>query len=105
MIAVEDIGKWVGLAFAKPNQYLNQSIEIAGDELSYAELQDAWQRAKGNNQLSIPLPKFMISMMGEAGRMFLWFGTDGYQANLKQCKALIPTMNSFAQWLAKAKAS
>jgi uncharacterized protein YbjT (DUF2867 family) len=105
LIAVEDIGKWVALAFSKPEQFLNQSTEIAGDELSYAELQEVWKQVNGKNQFALPLPKFIVSMIGEAGRMFLWFGKDGYQANLKQCKTQIPTMNSFAQWLAKAKAS
>lgn len=103
MIAVEDIGKWVALAFFKPEQYLNQSIEIAGDELSYSELQAAWEKVKGNTQFALPLPKFIISMMGETGKMFLWFGKDGYQADLKQCKTQIPKMNSFVQWLAKMK--
>jgi uncharacterized protein YbjT (DUF2867 family) len=100
MIAVEDIGKWVLLAFSKPNQYLNKSIEIAGDELSFSQLQDAWKKVKGKNQFSLPLPKFIISMMGDAGRMFLWFGNDGYRADLKDCRAQIPSMRSFVQWLA-----
>ena len=103
MIAVEDIGKWVALAFSKPEQYLNRSIEIAGDELSYSELQAVWKKVKGKKQFALPLPRFVISMMGEMGRMFLWFGTAGYQADLKQCKTQIPTMNSFEQWLAKIK--
>jgi uncharacterized protein YbjT (DUF2867 family) len=103
MIAVEDIGKWVALAFSKREQFLNQSIEIAGDELSYSELQDAWKRVKGKNQFAIALPKLFILVMGEMGRMFLWFGKDGYQADLKHCKNQVPTMTSFVQWVTKLK--
>lgn len=99
MIAVEDIGKWVVLAFVRPEQYLNQNIEIAGDELSYSEIQAAWKKVKGKKQFAILLPKFVISMMGEAGRMFLWFGKEGYQSDLGQCKTQICTMSSFEQWL------
>lgn len=101
MVAVEDIGKWVALAFSNPEKYIGKQIEIAGDELSIEELRSAWSRAKGKNQASIKLPKFIISLMGEGGTMFLWFGTYGYKANLKECKDQVGDMMNFEQWLVK----
>jgi hypothetical protein len=102
MIAVEDIGKWVGFAFSDPEKYLGNAIEIAGDELTYEEIQSAWKKLKGKSQFCLRLPSFLISMMGEAGTMFLWFGTHGYKANINACKEQYGGMLTFEQWLAKA---
>lgn len=103
MVAVEDIGRWVGLAFSAPDKYLGQAIEIAGDELTYDEIQSVWEKQKEKRQFCLRLPRFLISMMGEAGTMFLWFGTHGYQANINACKEQAGSMRTFDQWLSRVK--
>lgn len=103
MVAVEDIGRWVALAFSSPDKYLGKAVEIAGDELTYDELQAAWEKCKGKRQFCLPLPKFLISMMGEAGTMFLWFGTHGYAADISACKEQAGKMMAFEHWLSGSK--
>lgn len=103
MVAVADIGKWVAQAFSSPEIYLGKAIEIAGDELSYAQIQTAWEKHNGKRQNCIHLPAFIIGWMGEAGTMFLWFGTHGYEANIKDCNEQVGGMLNFEEWLAKGK--
>lgn len=103
LIAVEDIGKWVALAFTQPEIYRNQAIEIAGDALTYAQMQAAYQRVYGKRQASLWLPPFLTLLMGGMGAMFRWFGQGGYQADLQKCRALVKDSISFEQWLMAQK--
>jgi uncharacterized protein YbjT (DUF2867 family) len=103
MIAVEDIGRWVALAFLNPDKYLGKSIEIAGDELTFKEIQSAWKNSKGKSQFCIRLPMFVISMMGEGGVMFRWFGAHGYKADISACREQVGGMLTFNQWLSGKK--
>ncbi len=103
LIAVEDIGKWVALAFSQPETYRNQAIEIAGDALTYAQMQDAYQKVYGKRQASLWLPPFLTWLMGGMGAMFRWFGQTGYQADLQKCRTLVKDSISFEQWLAAQK--
>jgi uncharacterized protein YbjT (DUF2867 family) len=103
MVAVEDIGRWVALAFSAPEKYLGKAIEIAGDELTYDEIQSVWEKFKGKRQFCLRLPEFLISMMGEGGTMFLWFGTHGYKADINACKDQAGSMLTFNQWLSEVK--
>lgn len=103
MVAVEDIGRWVALAFFAPEKYLGKAVEIAGDELTYDEIQSVWEKCKEKRQFCLRLPEFLISMMGEAGTMFLWFGTHGYKADIKTCNEQAGGMLTFEHWLSRAK--
>lgn len=103
LIAVEDIGKWVALAFTQPELYRNQAIEIAGDALTYAQMQAAYQKVYGKRQASLWLPPFLTWLMGGMGAMFRWFGQAGYQADLQKCRKRVKDSISFEQWLAAQK--
>lgn len=45
MIAVDDIGAFVALAFEHPGHWHDRTYELAGDELSMRELAEAFSRA------------------------------------------------------------
>lgn len=100
LIATEDIGKWVALAFSKPDEYMNKSIEIAGDQLTYDDMKAAYMEVYDKKYNGIRLPIFVISLMGEIGKMFLWFKDHGYQSNLQKCKNTVQDSKTFKQWLA-----
>src|SRR5262249_40711325 len=78
MIAVQDIGKWVAHVFLHPEIYLSKAIEIAGDEVTYAQMISAYQRVYGKRPKSIRLPAFLFSQ-GDSGKMFTWLSKSGYQ--------------------------
>lgn len=103
MVAVEDIGRWVALAFSAPEKYLGKAVEIAGDELSYEEIQSAWADSKGKRPFCLRMPTFLLSRMGDMGTMFLWFGTQGYRADIKACNEQADGMLTFKQWLTRVQ--
>ncbi|WP_408738651.1 NmrA family NAD(P)-binding protein [Acetobacter okinawensis] len=44
MIASDDIGKWVAMAFANFEDFIGKSEEIAGDELTYTQIVRTFRR-------------------------------------------------------------
>src|SRR5262245_54348038 len=82
MIAVQDIGKWVAHIFLQPETYLSKAVEIAGDELTYSQMINAYQKVYGKKPKSMWLPSFLFSR-GDLGKMFTWLSKYGYQADLK----------------------
>jgi len=104
MICVEDIGKWVALAFQNPLEYLNKEIEIAGDELNSQEIIKAFSTAQNKKIRTFWLPDFLVfTSIKDFGLMFKWFRDFGYEADLISNKKVINSMLSFEGWLKKNK--
>lgn len=96
LVAVEDIGKWAALAFAKPQDFMGKAVEIAGDELTYQQMQQAYKKVTGRPQASMRVPGFLL---GYGGKMFMWFRDAGYKADLGHCRQVVPGMLTFEDWL------
>jgi uncharacterized protein YbjT (DUF2867 family) len=99
MIAVPDIGKWVARMFLRPELYLSQAVEIAGDEVTFAEMLAAYQKVYGRRPKSVRLPKSLFSG-GDAGKMIAWMSREGYQADLRANRAAIPDLLTYEAFLA-----
>lgn len=100
LIATEDIGKWAELAFVRPEQFMNAAIEIAGDELTYPQMQTVYKKVYGKPQTSARLPAWLL---GHGGKMFKWFRDAGYKADIARCRRTVPNMLTFEAWLRKRK--
>ena len=57
LIAIDDIGTFAALAFANPDHYLGQAIEITGDRLTAPQLADALSASAGR-----PIPHTQIPL-------------------------------------------
>ncbi|MDE1173780.1 MAG: NmrA/HSCARG family protein [Parvibaculaceae bacterium] len=102
MIAVEDIGKWVAHAFANPGAFIGRADEIAGDELTRSEIAAAFKRHGWSPGLPFPLPGWILrSLPADVRKMFGWFGTDGYRADMPALRNGQPKLTGFDQWLAQ----
>ncbi|WP_321960928.1 NmrA/HSCARG family protein [Paraburkholderia sp. J7] len=102
VIATQDIGKIVATIFGAPNRFANQTIEIAGDAVTGASLQDSLSRAAGK---SITYQRFPDSLLREnalLGRLADLFD-DGRLAGNADIASLTSTFGpllSFDAWLA-----
>ena len=106
MIAVEDIGAFAALAFADPQRYVGQSVEIAGDELTLKQIAQTYSRVWGKPVESRSLPTGMLRQQDEEmGIMFEWFNTDGYAADIPALREAYPALLTFEQWLRKTDAT
>ncbi|MEU6108317.1 NmrA/HSCARG family protein [Streptomyces albidoflavus] len=90
-IASEDIGAFAADAFERPAEYLGERIEIAGDELTFTQVAEAYERVTGTPTRLDPVPV--------EDRMFAWFAEEGYQADLLALRARRPDLLTFEQFL------
>lgn len=102
MIAVQDIGNWVAHVFLHPEKYLSKAIEIAGDEVTFSQMINAYQMVYGTKPKSMWLPSFLFSR-GDLGKMFAWLSQSGYQADLKANREAIPDLLAYEEFLALKK--
>ncbi len=100
MIAAEDIGTFVALAFEQPSDFLGKALEIAGDELSMTEIAETFSRV-----MQRPI-QFVEQPMDEAVQsnpenavMMQWFNEQGYQAVIPALRALYPPLLNLETWL------
>ncbi|KAI1170151.1 hypothetical protein F4777DRAFT_136314 [Nemania sp. FL0916] len=102
-VATRDIGIFAAKVFTHPSEWDHRSIGLAGDELNFDELSQAFMSVTGR-----PAPvtysffgSAMTFMVSELRVMINWFSTDGYAANIQLCRAEHPGLLSFAEWLSR----
>ncbi|KAF4556706.1 Hypothetical protein D9617_1g085850 [Elsinoe fawcettii] len=102
-IAVSDIGFFAALAFQETERYNRKALGLAGDELTWDELQAIFQRDTSAPPTPVFwfLGSFLKYMVTELGRMLTWFGTDGYKADIKSLRKLHPGMKDLETWIRK----
>jgi uncharacterized protein YbjT (DUF2867 family) len=100
MIAADDIGAFVALAFDYAQDYLGKTIEIAGDELTEAQIAATFSKVVGRPvsvaparipQDSAPTPEQIA--------MFNFFNGQGYEADIPALRKIYPKLRTLEQWL------
>lgn len=101
MIAVDDIGAFVALAFEHPGHWHNRAYELAGDELSMVELAEAFSRASGREvrYQQVPWDEFEQRAGHEMAVMYRWFEDKGYTVDIGAVRQHYPELTSFNRWL------
>ena len=106
-IAVQDIGKWVRGVLSQPEKYKNQSINIAGEELTGLEMAMTLQRIISSEGLQtnyVQIPRVVIKLLEyDIGVMADWIERSGYGADMKKLKIIQKELNivptSLNDWL------
>ncbi|KAL2828416.1 hypothetical protein BDW59DRAFT_143083 [Aspergillus cavernicola] len=101
VIAVSDIGFFGAQAFLKPDEYKEQGISLAGDELSFDEMTRIFKSKTGKD---VPLTFefvawFFMWMIKDFGTMFQWFHDEGYKTEIQALKKAHPGLKDFRAWL------
>jgi uncharacterized protein YbjT (DUF2867 family) len=101
MIAVDDIGGIVAMAFEHPGKWQGRVIDIAGDELSMTELSQALSRATGSDlrYQQVPWDEFESHAGREMAIMYRWFQEVGYHVDISAVRQDYPKLSSFDRWL------
>ncbi|KAL7919979.1 hypothetical protein ACQKWADRAFT_299817 [Trichoderma austrokoningii] len=101
LISTDDIGAFAALSFMQPQQFSGRSISLAGDELSYAQLEDIFRKQTGHPPSTTFgfIARLVLRMSEEMGTMFTFFEKEGYGADIKSLKEVYPDLKSFSQWL------
>ncbi|KAJ5245949.1 hypothetical protein N7468_000932 [Penicillium chermesinum] len=99
---VTDVGFFGAQAFLSPEEYRNECLSLAGDELTFAEMEKIFRKECGR---AVPLTFHFVSrilmwMMNELGYMFQWFYDSGFGADITALKEIRPDLQTFESWLA-----
>ncbi|MFD8463532.1 NmrA/HSCARG family protein [Streptomyces cyaneofuscatus] len=92
-IASDDIGVFAADAFDRPAEFIGREIEIAGDEITFPQVAEVYERITGT-------PSRLEATPIEE-RMFEWFAEEGYQADIPALRELHPGLLTFEQFLAQ----
>lgn len=103
LIATSDIGFFAAEAFTRPEAFNGKAVSLAGDELTYAQMAEVFERVTGRNvPTTFRLPVWlMMAAVKELGLMFKWFHDEGYGADIAELRKMKPELKDFAKWLAE----
>jgi uncharacterized protein YbjT (DUF2867 family) len=103
VIATDDIGAFVALAFERPSEFIGKALEIAGSELTNVEAAKVFSRVLGKpvKFQRIPLPVVRLLLGKEFHAMFRWFNEAGYQADIPALRRAYPEihLHTLEEWL------
>jgi uncharacterized protein YbjT (DUF2867 family) len=100
-VATADVGVFAAKAFADPGGWDRRAVGLAGDELTFEEMSEAFERATGR-----PAPVaywFLGSALARVARelrlMIEWFAEEGFKADIAARRAEHPGMLTMEEWL------
>ncbi|KAI0844546.1 NAD(P)-binding protein [Daldinia vernicosa] len=102
-IATSDIGIFAAKAFADPDRWNRRAVGLAGDELSWEQLNASFAKATGS---PVPVSYWFLGsaltyMVTEMALMIGWFASDGYKADATARRKDHPQMLTLEEWLVK----
>jgi uncharacterized protein YbjT (DUF2867 family) len=101
-VAVDDIAVFAALAFADPKEYIGKTIELAGDELTEAQIAERFSKVIGRPvTLTNPTPGSGRRSDEEMKAMFAFFNGEGYDADIPALRKLHPGLMTLEQYLRK----
>jgi uncharacterized protein YbjT (DUF2867 family) len=101
MVAVDDIGGLVAMAFERPAKWQDRAFELAGDELSMGELAKVFSRVTGHEvrYVQVPWHEFEAQAGKETEQMFRWFQDVGFHVDIPAVRQEYPKLTTFDHWL------
>lgn len=83
MIAVRDIGEFGAAAFLRPDEFIGQAIDLAGDALTMPEVAVLLSRAGRPVEFQqMPDHEVEAAMGHDFALMFRWFNEEGYRVDI-----------------------
>lgn len=100
MIAADDIGAFAAMAFERPGHWQGKTIEIAGDEISMADLTASLSRITGREveYQQIPWDQFERTAGREMTLMYRWFEQAGYRVDIPAVRREYPNLTTLERW-------
>jgi uncharacterized protein YbjT (DUF2867 family) len=101
MLAVDDIGAVIAMAFEHPKRWLGRAFEMAGDELSMAQLAQSFSRMIGREVKYVQIPWEVLEHRMDPAHvtMYHWLEKVGYQVDIPGVRQEYPGLHNFERWL------
>lgn len=102
LIAPEDLGIFVNMAFERPDDFLAKEIELASEELSMLEAARVFSRVLGQKVVYEEIPIEQIRKQSEEMmKMAEWINNYGYDADIKSLHRMHRGLMTLESWLKK----
>lgn len=103
MISAEDIGKIGAMIFMNPGKYISQTIPVANDEMSQAEIASTFSAALGTEVKYAKLPGLItrLAMGSDLSKMFSWVNKNEvrYVKDFDLFRNEFPGMTRLKDWI------
>ena len=100
IVATDDIGVFVEMAFANPEQFLGKTIELAGDELTEPQIAEVFAKVIGRPVIATgPQTSGSPAPSEEQQARFNFFNGVGYDADIPALRALYPGLQTLELFL------
>lgn len=101
MIAVDDIGAFVSLAFLHPGHWDGRAVELAGDELAMGDLAAAFSRMTGREVRyeQAGWQEFEQRLGHDMAAMWRFFDAGGFTVDIPSLRQELPSLMPFERWL------
>jgi uncharacterized protein YbjT (DUF2867 family) len=99
MVAVDDIAEVAAAAFANPQSYLGQAIEIVGDAITLDEMAASWSKISGRKCSAVSIPLDTLAQFWSQGvPLFRFIGQGGCDVDVTVSSKGIARL-SLPEWL------
>src|SRR3712207_6050139 len=101
-IALSDIAAFTGVVLEHREEFVDQRVDIASDEISGEEVTEILTRVTGReiHYVEVPLAQVRQAMGEDGARMFEWFDQVGYSADIETLRREHPEVgwHTFEWW-------
>ena len=98
IVAVDDIGAFAALAFARSGDFLGKTIELSGDELTEPQIAAVLTKVIGREVKAAP-PQMKGEPAPEMKAMYAFFSSKAYDADILALRKLYPALHTLERWL------
>ncbi|KIY67245.1 temperature associated repressor [Cylindrobasidium torrendii FP15055 ss-10] len=109
LVAVQDVGYFAVESLLKPEDFAGKEISIAGDEVTVAQLAEAYGKVhyNGRSKASVAwVPSIALNLMPDmTNKMFKFLAAHGFHVDIPKLKTEHPGLLSFEDWLRVRKES
>jgi uncharacterized protein YbjT (DUF2867 family) len=100
VMAVDDVGVIAALAFGRPREWIGRVVDLAGDELTPAQMAAAIADAIGRPLAYVQIPIETIRQGSEDFAFAnIWLNERGYRVDLPATRRIHPGLMDFRTWL------
>ena len=100
-IAIKDIGFMAAEAFTNPDHWLGRGEDIAGDQMTLAELAATFGDVMGQDieYTRLPLDEYLASFPPPMRPLFRWYDEGGYTVDSASLRKQYPNLMTLEQYL------
>ncbi|KAK2053793.1 NmrA-like family protein [Colletotrichum caudatum] len=101
LVSVRDIGLFAAKAIENPEKWDRRAVSLAGDDITYAKAREVFEKVVGGDmpQTYTFIGQGMLWAISDMGKMFEFFKSEGYGADIQALKEEEPRLQNFEAWL------